>query len=178
MPNQLTLFEIAQPKPTNGRSPEQQEWLDNFLASLMAETQAQEAIGRELFDANWSIKSCKDCSQIAEVMEVWRSRNGIKTISVEREPSKFIAKSAPYKPWSNDRKWRDRLRKLRLRAEKKYQIPDLLIDFLLSEVGKNPQYFGLCMLPEASDRCPCEYDSPARLAALAKEAELRSLESR
>ncbi|MGR3280782.1 hypothetical protein ACSYAD_37630, partial [Acaryochloris marina NIES-2412] len=42
--------------------------------------------------------------------------------------------SRPYRPWPLERKYRERIRRMQVRAQKKYSIPSLQFDFIQSEL--------------------------------------------
>lgn len=81
-------------------------------------------------------------------------------------------KSRSYRPWSMERKQRERVRRLWERLRKRYSIPDLLIPAIQEEVIKNPWYFGCCPLPGSGDAFPANVPSPEYLAAIAREKSL------
>lgn len=62
------------------------------------------------------------------------------------------------------------------RLRKKYAIPEMFVNAVLDNCLGNIQYFGLCMLPMAGDRCDVRFDAPSVIAARAKEFEMRQKE--
>lgn len=81
-------------------------------------------------------------------------------------------KSRSYRPWSLERKQRERVRRLYTRLRKRYSFPDLLIPAIQEEVIKNPWYFGCCPLPGSGDSFPANIPTPEYLAAIARESAL------
>lgn len=84
-----------------------------------------------------------------------------------------------YKPWTEDRKLRERGRRLNERINKRFSLPDLLHPALQEAVLKNPEYFGVCPLP-SEETCPVNPDQRLRWLraeeAKAYEAQLRAQE--
>ena len=113
-------------------------------------------------------------NELRIAVDEYHRRNNIVRVEVIRAPHNWIAK--PYTPWSLDRKQRERIRKMMERLRKKYAIPEMFVDAVLDNCFGNVQYFGLCVLPLASDRCDVRFDAPSVLAARAKELEMRQKE--
>jgi hypothetical protein len=75
--------------------------------------------------------------------------------------------------WSIDAKRRLRLNKLHDRLRQKYSIPDLFHAAIGREVLRNPNYYGVCVLPS---EFACNYTpalDPRQQAAIARENKLR-----
>jgi hypothetical protein len=79
-----------------------------------------------------------------------------------------------YQPWSDERKFQNRIRRARLRIEKDYSIPELKISRFLEHCAQNAQYLGLCLLPILGiDRCQVSFNI-SQITALEKEKMLRN----
>lgn len=163
--NQLAFnFDVSvEEKRERAKNPE----FEKFLAELRQEAQEILEIANSLSGSKFQNQKEIPTNILAIAVGEYHRKNNIVRIEVIRTPNN--KKSKPYSPWSDDRKHKDRLRKLNIRLSKKWHIDELRFAALLDECAKNPQYFGLCLLPNASDRCPCDYPSPATIAARQKE---------
>lgn len=153
---QLLLFDIKPDQEPDNKTSDQRSFIENFLAQLRIETAERNYIGKELFGDSWlGDKKTKDLSLISAVTSEWHKRKGINPHnSLGSKLSQTIDEYKPHKSWNILSK--QNLRRIRLykRAKKKFTLPDLYIDFILQECFKNPNYYGLCMLPTVADRCP------------------------
>jgi hypothetical protein len=163
--NQLALsFDVpVEEKTERAKNPD----FEKFLAELRQEAKDILDIANSLSGDKFQNQKEIPNNILAIAVGEYHKRNNIVRIEIVRTPNN--KKSKPYSPWSDDRKHKDRLRKLHIRLSKKWCINELRFTALLDECAKNPQYFGLCLLPNASDRCPCSYPSPATIAARQKE---------
>ena len=169
--NQLTLsFDVAiTPEKVRHANPE----FEKFLQGLRQEAKDIIAIANA-DGGNYPDMKAIPNNELRIAVDEYHRRNNIVKIEVIRTPHNRIAK--PYNPWSLERKQRERIRKMMERLRKKYAIPKMLVDAVLDNCFGNVQYFGLCMLPMASDRCDVRFDAPSVIAARAKELEMRQKE--
>lgn len=147
---------------------------EKFLLALRQETKDIIAIANANGGNYQDMKAIPN-NELRLAVDEYDRRNNIVRIEVIHTPS-YNQTAKPFKPWSKDRKHRERIRKMMDRVHKKYAIPEMLVDAVLNECFKNIQYFGLCLLPEASDRCDVRFDAPSVIAARAKELEIRQKE--
>lgn len=75
--------------------------------------------------------------------------------------------------WSIEAKQRNRCRKLRDRLHRQYSIPDLYHHALMTAVVKNPNYYGVCILPSESHCIYTPIVNPCQQAAIDRENQLR-----
>ena len=83
--------------------------------------------------------------------------------------------SRPYRPWPMERKYRERIRRLRVRAQKKYSIPSLQFDFIQSELVRLPHYFSVGPLPSEVS-CTLNLQDLLPNPAIEREKQLRAQE--
>jgi hypothetical protein len=167
--NQLTLvFDVAvTPERVRHANPD----FEKFLLGLRQEAKDIIAIANAS-GGNYSEMKEIPNNELRIAVDEYHRCNNIVRIEVIRTPShNRIAK--PYNPWSLERKQRERIRKMMERLRKKYAIPEMFVDAVLDNCFSNVQYFGLCMLSEAGDRCDVRFDAPSVIAARAKELEMR-----
>lgn len=166
--NQLTLaFDVAvTPEKVRHANPE----FEKFLQGLRQEAKDIIAIANAN-GGNYPDMKAIPNAELRIAVDEYHRRNNIVRIEVIRTPHNRIAK--PYTPWSLERKQRERIRKMMERLRKKYAIPEMFVNAVLDNCLGNVQYFGLCMLPMASDRCNVRFDAPSVIAARAKEFKMR-----
>ena len=81
--------------------------------------------------------------------------------------------SRPYRPWPMARKYRERIRRMQVRAQKKYSISSLQFDFIQSELVRLPHYFGVCPLP-SEEGCTLNLQDLLPNSAIEREKQLRA----
>jgi len=145
---------------------------EKFLLELRQEAVEILTIANTMSDTKFQSQRDIPTELLARAVTEYNHRHNIVRIEVKRTV-KPAAQVKPYVPWSNERKHANRIRRLYTRMAKRWKIPELRFIALLDECAKNPQYFGLCLLPNAADSCPCRYDSAATIAARQREAMFR-----
>lgn len=169
--NQLTLaFDVA---VTSEKVRHANPDFEKFLLGLRQE--AKDIIAIANANGNYPDMKAIPNNELRIAVDEYHRRNNIVKVEVIRTPPhNRIAK--PYTPWSLDRKQRERIRKMMERVRKKYAIPEMFVNAVLDNCFGNIQYFGLCMLPKASDHCDVCFDAPSVIAAREKEKEMRQKE--
>lgn len=148
----LPLDGDVRPKPA-GKTDEQLSSFNTVLARIRAET-------AQLLDAAIALSNhpYEDLAQVpTELIKqsrllVFEHENNAarQATPTETRPSKTTSNSQQsrlYKPWTEERKLRNRGRKLNERIGKKYSIPALLHPELQAAALNNPEYYGVCPLP-------------------------------
>ena len=89
-------------------------------------------------------------------------------------PKSIVKTPKPIVQWSLDAKRRVRLKKLHDRLHKQYSIPDLFHAAIGRALLKNPNYYGVCVLPSEQI---CHYTpiiNPRQQAAIDRENQYRA----
>lgn len=156
------------------RTPEQEEEFQVFLAECRQETAEMLALANLLIpERKFASLTELTTPQLAQVSSVYFAATREQPISQVHQPSKVSKPPRPYRPWSDERKFRARIARLNARLEKDFSIPEIRRAKLLDLCAENPQRFGLCLLPGAADRCPVTFNI-AHLAAIEREKALRA----
>lgn len=171
--SQLSLGIKTQPKAkkTRERSP---EFLD-FLAELRREKEQATAIAREMFGDDVGDLARLPNDKFIPVLQEFHRRAGTK-IRPLRDTAQTPMKVTPYRPWSIERKQRNRVQKLKTRILKKYSFPGLWIEAMQGKLLDMPQYFGVCPLPQSVNQCQLYLADLIQNPAKLKEMEIREAE--
>ena len=172
----LPLDGDISPKPL-GKTPEQISAFEPVLRAIRTETSRILSAANEISDHPY--ESLKQVP--IELLAQARLRalgKPAKSLQGTKKPhdvtSEVKASLQTYKPWSEERKFGNRGRKLNERVRGKYSIPDLFCTALQSAVLQNPEYYGIC--PLASEKL-CIVKPDQRLRWL-RAAEAKALEAR
>lgn len=99
--------------------------------------------------------------------EYQAARNACPDVEISPKKLKLIAQ------WSIDAKRRNRLKRLHDRLHRQYSIPDLFHTALMKEVLRNPNYYGICVLPCESQCVYIPIINPRQQAAIDRENQFR-----
>jgi hypothetical protein len=171
--HQLALEIESQPQKPREYPPV----LLNVFAKLRAENEKARAIAVEMFGPNVGELNLLPNEQFIPVWQEFHRREGTITKPL-RNYSHTPSKVTPYRPWSNERKQRDRIHKLKGRILKRYSFPELWIDEMQRQLLKSPQYYGVCPLPNAANECALYLSDLIPNPTKLKEIELREAEYR
>lgn len=174
------VFDIPVYKPPatwqNSRTPQAEASSQKILEQIRQETSEIMAVAQRIYPEecpHWDTLRAIPTEQLQVVCSEYYLLN---PLPIMPEISRTPAKPKPWQPWTIERKRRNRIRRLEVRLKKRWAIPELFIKNYLDACASNPQMFGLCLLPTASDRCPVAFDSPQKIAALELESRLREKE--
>lgn len=190
--SQLTLtfdIELAKPKPKS-RSEEADALGITLLELARREIQASyehwEKLGfsrKEYYDMRCSVLECPevyagmDCYK--PLFAAWEKggAEGLRQYHAERRGQQYQYKPPkPYAPWSLERKWAERARRLMTRTRKQFSLIDFYCEALQAKVLENPQYFGVCPLPGEFQCNVFPAIAIEQQAAISKEVALREQE--
>lgn len=160
------------------RTEEQEEQFQTFLAECRQETVEMLALANLLIPVSNNRQKFVSLTELttpelAQVSSVYFAATREQPISRVHQPTGVSKPVRPYRPWSDERKFRARIARLNARLEKDFSIPEMRRAKLLDLCAENPQRFGLCLLPGAADRCPVTFNT-AHLAAIEREKALRT----
>jgi hypothetical protein len=160
------------------RTPEQERNFQLFRQAVRKESAEMLALANQLILPEQKFLCLTELtnSQLAEVRSVYFPEN-LPYQQQQKQPPRHPTTTKPskaYQPWSDERKFRARIRRLSVRVEKDFSIPEMRIAKLLHLCAENVQYLGLCVLPGVTDRCQVSFNI-AQIAAVEKEKMLRKV---
>lgn len=173
---QLELIKVVPaPKPEN-------PYLVKLFAELRAESEEMLAIANKLFKGNWEKLPDVPTEELRQVRSHYNQEKRLPPPAWELPPDDTPPvspsyKRKPYRPWSEERKIKNRLRLLHERMEKRWSLVEFRQDAIYTEVMRQPQYYGVCPLPGSTDACTIKLPNLAREAAIQHEIMLREIES-
>ena len=145
----LALDGDVAPKPL-GKTSEQLTALEQVLRSLKAETASILSAAIDISGEPYSTLQKVPTSLLrqARIQALGESPELAKPVTEEKPlaATKQLLQQT-YRPWSEDRKLRNRGRKLNERINKRFSIPEFLHPALQEAVFENPEYYGVCPLP-------------------------------
>ena len=148
-----------------------------IIAVIKQESEKAAAIAREMYGEDVGDLARLPNAQFIQVWEEYHQRAGTK-IRPLREMAQAPQKVSPYRPWSIERKQRNRVHKLKTRMRKKYSFPALWIEAMQAKLLDMPQYFWVCPLPSTAKECPVYLSDRIPNPAKLREIELRDAEYR
>ena len=166
-------LQIPQSGPT--KTTEQRQAFERMLAELRQEAMEILAIANQMFQQCWQRLQDVPTPQMGAAVKVYHREKGIVVPQVIHSGPISSSPSRPYRPWPMARKYRERIRRMQVRAQKKYSIFSLQFDFIQSELVRLPHYFGVCPLPgEVS--CTLNLQDLLPNSAIEREKQLRAQE--
>ena len=172
----LPLDGDISPKPL-GKTPEQISAFEPVLRAIRTETSRILSAANEISDHPYESLKQVPIELLAQARLSALGKPAKSLQGTERPydvTSEVKASPQTYNSWSEERKFRNRCRKLKERVGGKYSIPDLFCTALQSAVLQNPEYYGVC--PILSERS-CIVKPDQRLGWL-RANEAKALEAR
>lgn len=180
MVNQLALEVRVQTENQDSKTLEQRKAFEDLLAKIRLEASEQLAIAQDLFpEKGFSELRSIPNAEFCEIMQIYYKRHPERKPQCLERPPQLPKPAKPYIPHTKERKQRNRTRLLLERVKRQFSFPEFWIEKVQNELLSNPEYYGICPLPGSIAACKLnaiDYD-PARLAAIAKEQELRLIEA-
>ena len=179
----LTLDGDVASKPV-GKTSEQLSTLEHVLRSLKAETASILSAAIDISGEPYSTLQKVPTTLLRQARIQAFGKYSEPEKPIDKEPLKASTEQLlrqTYKPWAEDRKLKNRGRKLNERINKRFSIPDFLHPALQEAVLENPEYYGVCPLP-SEHSCVVKPDQRLRWQrageAKAYEAIMRQKEQR
>ena len=142
-----TALPLQLPQTGPVKTTEQRQAFERMLAELRQEAMEILAIANQIFQQCWQRLQDVPTPQMGAAVKAYHREKGIVIPQTIRSGPISNKPSRPYRPWPLERKHGERIRRMRVRAQKKYSIPNLQFDFIQSELVRLPHYFGVCPLP-------------------------------
>lgn len=170
-----TALPLNLPQSGPAKTTKQRQAFERMLAELRREAAEILAIANQMFQQSWQRLQDVPTSQMGAAVKAYHKANGIVVPQTIRSGPISSKPTRPYRPWPMARKYRERIRRMRVRAQKKYSIPSLQLDFIQSELVRLPHYFGICPLPSEVS-CTLNLQDLLPNPAIEREKQLREEE--
>ena len=170
-----TALPLKLPQTGPTKTTEQRQSFERMLAELRQEAMEILAIANQIFQQSWQRLQEVPTPQMGAAVKAYHQAKGIVIPQTIRSGPTSSKPSRPYQPWPLERKHRERIRRMRVRAQKKYSIPNLQFDFIQSELVRLPHYFGVCPLP-SEEGCTLNLQDLLPNSAIEREKQLRAQE--
>lgn len=170
-----TALPLKLPQSGPVKTTEQRQSFERMLVELRQEAAEILAIANRMFQQCWQKLQDVPTPQMGTSVKVYHQEKGIVVPQVIHSGPISSKPSRPYRPWPMVRKYRGRIRRMRVRAQKKYTIPSLQFNFIQSELVRLPHYFGVCLLPSEKG-CTLNLQDLLPNPAIEREKQLRAEE--
>ncbi|ABW31446.1 hypothetical protein [Acaryochloris marina] len=170
-----TALPLQLPKSGPVKTTKQRQAFERMLAQLRKEAAEILAIANQMFQQTWQRLQEVPTPQMGAAVKAYHKANGIVIPQAIRSGPISSKPSRPYRPWPMARKYRERIRRMQVRAQKKYSIFSLQFDFIQSELVRLPHYFGVCPLP-SEEGCTLNLQDLLLNPAIEREKQLRAQE--
>lgn len=169
----LPLFNTPICNPTNDPVLQQNLAFEQVLIKLRRERDELTAIGQILY-RDFGRLHDTNIDRLKVICAIWRSHRGIAPPPEDDCIPRSSKIQKPIAQWSIDAKRRLRLKKLHYRLRQKYSIPDLFHIAVQQDVVRNPNYYGVCILPSEFTCNWTPIFDPRQQAAIERENKLRA----
>lgn len=170
-----TALPLQFPQSGPVKTTKQRQAFEQMLVKVSHETTEILAIANQMFQQCWQRLQDVPTPNMGSAVKVYHKKNGIVIPQVSHSGPISNKPSRPYRPWPLERKYRERIRRMRARAQKKYSIPSLQFDFIQSELVRLPHYFGVCPLLN-EESCTLNLQDLLPNLAVEREKQLRAEE--
>ncbi|QUY40309.1 hypothetical protein HRE53_27120 (plasmid) [Acaryochloris sp. 'Moss Beach'] len=171
-----TALPLKLPQSGPVKTTGQRQSFEKMLVELRQEAAEILAIANRMFQQCWQRLQDVPTPEMGSAVKAYHKKNGIVIPQVNHSGPISSKPSRPYRPWPLERKYRERIRRMQARAQKKFSIPSLQFDFIQLELVRLPHYFGICPLPN-EESCTLNLQDLLLNPAIEREKQLREQES-